>query len=145
MGDNKTFKGKITAKGMEITVLSKGTDDDYISLTDIAKYKNSEFPGYVIQNWMRNRGTVEFLGLWEKITNPNFNYLYFEAIEKEAGKNSFVLTPKKWIENVNALYISKGIPQSERIEELNHLARGQLSAMLRNKSVGALKKLEDCN
>ncbi|MCL2642967.1 MAG: KilA-N domain-containing protein [Candidatus Bathyarchaeota archaeon] len=54
----------------------------------MAKYKNSEFPGYVIQNWMRNRNTVEFLGLWERITNPNFNYLEFEAIEKEAGKNS---------------------------------------------------------
>ena len=79
MGDSKTFKGKITAKGMEITVLSKGTDDDYISLTDIAKYKNSEFPGYVIQNWMRNRGTVEFLGLWEKITSPNFKRSYAKA------------------------------------------------------------------
>ena len=103
MDENKTFRGKITAKGTEITVISKGTDDDYISLTDIAKYKNAEFPGYVIQNWMRNRGTVEFLGLWERITNPNFNYLDFEVIEKEAGKNSFVLTPKKWIESVNAI------------------------------------------
>ena len=283
MGDNKVFKDKITAQGREITVLSKGTYDDYISLTDIAKYKNSEFPGYVIQNWMRNRSTVEFLGLWERITNPNFNYLEFEAIEKDAGKNSFVLTPKKWVEsvnavgitaqqgryaavfahkdiafkfaswisaefelyvikdyqrlktdensrislewnvnrilsklnyklhtdairdnlipkeltvkqksfvyadeadvlnvalfgvtaaqwreansdkvgnmrdfasieqllvlanleNVNALYISKGVVQSERVEELNCLAREQLSAMLRNKSVDTLKKLEN--
>jgi len=283
LGDNKVFKDKITAQGREITVLSKGTYDDYISLTDIAKYKNSEFPGYVIQNWMRNRSTVEFLGLWERITNPNFNYLEFEAIEKDAGKNSFVLTPKKWVEsvnavgitaqqgryaavfahkdiafkfaswisaefelyvikdyqrlktdensrislewnvnrilsklnyklhtdairdnlipkeltvkqksfvyadeadvlnvalfgvtaaqwreanmdkvgnmrdfasieqllvlanleNVNALYISKGVVQSERVEELNCLAREQLSAMLRNKSVDTLKKLEN--
>jgi len=282
MDDNKTFKGKITAKGTEITVLSKGADDDYISLTDIAKYKNPEFPGYVIQNWMRNRSTIEFLGLWEKIENPDFNYLDFEVIEKESGKNSFVLTPKKWIEsvnavgmtarqgryaavfahkdiafkfaawisaefelyiikdyqrlksdensrislewnvkrilskvnyrvhtdaikenlipneltakqksfvyadeadvlnvalfgitaaewrktnkdkqgnmrdyatieqllvlanleNVNALYIGKGISQPERIEELNNLAREQLFAMLRNKSVGSLKRLE---
>ncbi|MDR1263883.1 MAG: KilA-N domain-containing protein [Oscillospiraceae bacterium] len=103
MNETKTFKGSITAKGMEIAVLSKGTDDDFISLTDIAKYKNAEYPSDVIQNWMRNRGTVEFLGLWEKLYNPNFNYLEFEVIDHEAGRNGFVLTPKRWIENVNAI------------------------------------------
>ena len=86
---NKTFEGKISVKGTEITVLSKGTDDDYISLTDIAKYKNAEFPSDVIQNWMRLRSTIEYLGLWERLHNPNFNYLEFEVIEREAGKNSF--------------------------------------------------------
>jgi hypothetical protein len=87
----------------EITVLAQGNDDDYISLTDIARYKNTEFPSEVIQNWMRNRGTVEFIGLWEKIHNPNFNYLEFEVIDRDAGRNAFVLTPKKWIESVNAI------------------------------------------
>jgi hypothetical protein len=276
----KQYKGKISAKGTEITVLSKGTDDDFISITDIARYKNANYPSDVIQNWMRLRGTVEYLGLWEKLHNPDFNYLEFEVIDSEAGRNSFVLTPKRWIEstgaigmtskqgryaatfahkdiafklaawisaefelylikdyqrlkldenssislewnvtrilskvnyrihtdaikenlipseltakqrafvysdeadllnvalfgqtaaqwrkdngdkpynmrdyatieqllvlanleNINAVYINKGMPQSERIEELNHIARAQLAAMLRNDSLKALKE-----
>lgn len=100
---DKIFKGKISAKGTEIAVLSKGTDDDFISLTDIASYKNADFPSDVIQNWMRTRSTVEFIGLWERLNNPNFNYLEFEVIDREAGRNAFVLTPKKWIEKVNAI------------------------------------------
>jgi hypothetical protein len=96
-------KGKIIAQGTEITVLSHGRDDDFICLTDIARYKNPQFPSDVIQNWMRNRSTVEFMGLWERINNPNFNYLEFEVIDREAGRNAFVLTPKKWIESVNAI------------------------------------------
>ena len=99
----KSFRGKITAQGTEITVLSLGADDDYISLTDIARYKNSDYPSEVIQNWMRNRSTVEFLGLWERIHNPNFNYLEFEVIDGEAGHNAFVLTPKRWINTVDAI------------------------------------------
>jgi hypothetical protein len=91
----KGFKGKMTVKGTEITVLSQGNDDDYISLTDISRYKNADFPSDVIQNWMRSRSTVEYLGLWERIHNPNFNYLEFEVIDREAGRNAFVLTPKR--------------------------------------------------
>jgi hypothetical protein len=100
---DKVFKGKISAKGTEIAVLSKGADDDFISLTDIASYKNADFPSDVIQNWMRTRSTIEFIGLWERLNNPNFNYLEFEVIDREAGRNAFVLTPKKWIEKVNAI------------------------------------------
>ncbi|GBU20788.1 hypothetical protein R80B4_00673 [Fibrobacteres bacterium R8-0-B4] len=103
---DKPFKGKIHAQGMDITVLSQGTDDDYISLTDIARYKSADYPSDVIQNWMRNRSTVEFLGLWERIHNPNFNYLEFEVIDREAGRNAFVLTPKRWIESVGAVGIT---------------------------------------
>ena len=95
-------KVKIDANGIQVEVLYGGASGDYISLTDIAKYKTSENPGYVIQNWMRNRNTVRFLGLWENFHNPSFNYLEFEAIEKEAGLNSFVLTPKKWVEQTGA-------------------------------------------
>ncbi|MCL2286829.1 MAG: KilA-N domain-containing protein [Firmicutes bacterium] len=76
------------------------------SLTDIARYKNTDYPSEVIQNWMRNRSTVEFLGLWERIHNPNFNYLEFEVIDREAGRNAFVLTPKRWIEAVGAVGIT---------------------------------------
>lgn len=99
------MKDIIHVQGKEISVISDGNNMDYISLTDIAKYKDSEFPGYLIQNWMRNRSTVEFIGLWEKLHNPDFNYLEFEAIESNSGKNSFVLTPKKWIEKTNAIGI----------------------------------------
>jgi len=283
MEENKTFKGTITAKGTEITVLSKGTDDDYISLTDIARYKNEDEPNAVVANWLRNRNTVEFLGIWEQLYNPNFKPLEFEGFRKEAGLNAFTLSPMKWVkatnaigitvkagrgggtyankdiafefaswisnefklyiikdyqrlksdensrislewnvnrilskvnyrihtdaikenlippelsarqksfvyadeadvlnmalfgmtaaewrkanpdkqgnirddatieqllvlanlENVNALYIGKGIPQSQRVEELNRLAREQLSVMLKNKSVNSLKRLEE--
>jgi len=97
---------KLTAQGTEITVVSQGADNDFLSLTDIAKFKNANYPSEVIQNWMRNRSTVEFLGLWERIHNPAFNYLEFEVIEREAGRNAFVLTPKRWIESVNAMGIT---------------------------------------
>jgi len=97
----KVFKGKINAKGTEIAVISAGMDDDFISLTDIAKYKNTDYPSEVIQNWMRNRNTIEFLGLWEQIHNPDFNYLEFEVIDREAGRNAFVLTPKRWSDMVD--------------------------------------------
>lgn len=286
LGDSKIFKGKIIAKGTEITVLTKGTgnnDDDFISLTDIAKYKNADDAFIVINNWMRARNTIEYLGLWEQLYNPRFKPIEFDRFLHEAGANAFTLSPQKWVnttnavgisvkvgrgggvfahkdiafkfaswisaefelyvvkdyqrlkfdessrvslewnvgrilskinyrvhtdaikdnlvpkmltsnqrafvyadeadvlnvalfgvtaaqwreanmdkignmrdfasieqllvlanlENVNALYISKGVSQSERVEELNCLAREQLSAMLRNKSVNTLKKLEN--
>ena len=93
----------IQANGYDIEVNYGGSEGDFISLTDIAKYTPMENPGYVIQNWMRNRNTVRFLGLWERFHNPAFNCLEFEAIESEAGLNSFVLTPKRWIENTKAI------------------------------------------
>ena len=95
---------KISVLGTEIAVVQIETSD-YISLTDMAKYKNADFPSEIIQNWLRNRSTVEFLGLWERLYNPSFNYLEFEVIDKEAGRNSFVLTPKRWSESVNAIGI----------------------------------------
>ena len=93
----------IKAEGYEIEIRFGGQGGDFVSLTDIARYKTAENPGYVIQNWMRNRNTVRFLGLWEQFHNPVFNYLEFEAIEQEAGLNSFVLTPKRWIEATQAI------------------------------------------
>ena len=100
---DKTFKGKITAKGTEIAVLSHGTDDDYISLTDIAKYKNPEFPADVIKNWLRTRFTIDYLGAWEQLYNPNFKLVEFDQFKSEAGTNSFVLSPQRWIESTNAV------------------------------------------
>jgi len=75
----------------------------YISLTDIAKKKNSEEPRFVIINWLRNRNTVEFLGIWEKIHNPHFNRVGFDTVRSNAGLNSFTISPSKWIEETNAV------------------------------------------
>ena len=100
---DKTFKGKITAKGTEIVVLSKANDDDYISLTDIERYKNAEEPNAVVANWLRNRNTVEFLGIWEQLYNPNFKPLEFEGFRKEAGLNAFTLSPMKWVNATDAI------------------------------------------
>lgn len=103
---NKTAS-KIIAMDVQISVLKKD-QNDYISLTDIARYKDLERSDYIIQNWMRSRSVIEFLGLWEKINNPNFNSIDFDGIKNEAGSNSFSLTPKRWIEATKAIgFITK--------------------------------------
>lgn len=80
-------------------------ESDYVSLTDIAKKVNADEPRFVIQNWMRNKDTIDYLGLWEKIYNPNFNRVGFEAVENESGRNKFTMSPTKWIALVNAIGI----------------------------------------
>ena len=95
---------KINANGKEITLLANNTD--YISLTDIAKYLDPENPRFIIQNWMRNRNTIEFLGAWESINNPNFNRLEFDTVRNASGTNAFVLTPQRWIAETNAIGIT---------------------------------------
>jgi hypothetical protein len=97
-----TRKAAIVVKGTAISVLVKA-EQDYISLTDIAKYKEPDRSDQVIQNWMRNRNTVEFLGIWEGLNNPKFKPLEFEGFRKRAGLNSFVLTPAQWIEATGAI------------------------------------------
>ena len=92
---------KITVKDTSVTIISIN-ENDYISLTDIAKYKSDD-PTAVIGNWMRNRNTIEFLGIWESLYNPDFKHLEFEVFRKEAGLNAFTLSPKKWIETTNAI------------------------------------------
>jgi hypothetical protein len=101
----KPVKETIHAKGIDIGIYTSDFENEFISLTDIAKYRNSDDPRFVIQNWMRNRNTIEFLGLWEELHNPNFNRVQFEAVRSEAGYNRFVMTPTKWIESVNAIGI----------------------------------------
>mgnify|MGYP001338035992 CR=1 FL=1 len=76
---------------------------DFISLTDIARFKNADHPDDVVKNWLRNRNTIEFLGVWERLNNPAFNPVEFDGIRKQAGLNSFVLTAKKWIEPTGAI------------------------------------------
>ena len=92
---SKINKEQISAKGFSIQVYTEDFKNDYISLTDIAKYKNTDDPRFVIQNWMRNRNTLEFIGLWEVLNNPDFNPLEFEGYLKEAGSNAFTLSPQK--------------------------------------------------
>ena len=99
---SKNKKTTIEVKGAAITVLSQ-KDEDYISLTDIAKYRNKKEPFAIINNWMRGRSTIEFLGLWEKLSNPDFKPLEFERFRSEAGNNYFVLSPQRWIESTHAI------------------------------------------
>ena len=97
---NKT----INVKGTEITLINKD-EKDFISLTDIAKYKDAEHTDDIVKNWLRNRNTIELLGFWEQMHNPNFKPVEFDGFRKQAGLNSFVMTPKKWIESTNAVGI----------------------------------------
>ena len=102
---SKIKKEQISAKGFSIQVYTEDFKNDYISLTDIAKYKNTDDPRFVIQNWMRNRNTLEFIGLWEALNNPNFNRVQFDTFRNEAGLNRFTMTPSKWIESTGAIGI----------------------------------------
>ena len=91
---------KINVQQTDVTVL-KINEEDYISLTDIAKFKNPE-PTEVIANWMRNRNTIEYLGIWETLYNPVFKPLEFEGFRNEAGLNAFTMSPQKWVDATNA-------------------------------------------
>jgi len=91
----------ILVKGISITTFKQGKDD-FISLTDIARNKNPAEPKDVVKNWMRSRTTIEFLGLWEQLNNPEFKGVEFDSFLFEAGSNSFTLSPSKWIEVTNA-------------------------------------------
>lgn len=100
----KKLESVIHADGVDISVVTTvGSEDDYISLTDIAKHRNPEFPADVVKNWMRLRSTLEFLGLWEELNNPNFNMVDFDQFKNDAGSNAFVMSPQKWIKSTNAI------------------------------------------
>jgi hypothetical protein len=101
MAKNKT----INVKGTEIIILSENNKDEFISLTGIARYRDAERSDYILQNWLRTKSTIEFVGLWEQFNNPNFNSIEFDGIKNMAGSNSFSLTPKRWIETTNAIGI----------------------------------------
>ena len=101
----KPVKEVIHAKGIDIGIYTTDFENEFISLTDIAKYRNDDDPRFVIQNWMRNRNTIEFLALWEELHNPNFNRVQFDTVKTEAGLNRFIMTPTKWIQQMNAIGI----------------------------------------
>ena len=100
----KNKKTTIEVKGAAITVFAQN-EDDYICITDIARYKNAERTDDLVRNWLRNRNTIEFLGIWEQLNNPDFKPVEFDGIRIQAGLNSFTLTPKQWIEKTGAIGI----------------------------------------
>ncbi len=102
---SKLKKETFQAKGLSIEVYTEDYKNDYISLTDIARYKNKEEPKDVVKNWLRNKEVIIFLGLWEKLNNPNFKGVEFDTFKNEAGSNAFTLSPQRWIEKTNAIGI----------------------------------------
>ena len=134
---------KINVLNNEVRLYSV-KEEDYISLTDIARYKDSKRTDYIIQNWLRNRNTIEFLGIWEHLNNPDFNPIEFDGIKKQAGLNSFILTAKRWIGLTSAIgiiskagryggtyahFIQQGLSQSERLQVLNDTAIQQMKLL----------------
>jgi hypothetical protein len=99
---SKPRKATVNVNGTAVTVLAH-REQDYISLTDIARHKDAERTDYLISNWLRNRNTIEFLGIWEALNNPAFNSIEFDGIKKNAGLNSFILTVKQWVEKTGAI------------------------------------------
>ena len=93
-------------KGIDVGIYTEDYRNEYISLTDIARFRNSDDPRFAIQNWMRNRNTIEFLGLWESLHNPSFNRVQFDTFRTEAGLNRFIMTPSKWVDNTGAIGIT---------------------------------------
>ncbi len=100
----KFIKDKLHVKGIDINIYTTDFENDYLSLTDIAKYKSDD-ANATISNWMRNRETIEFLGIWERLHNVNFKPLEFEGFRSEAGLHAFTMSPTKWINGVNAIGI----------------------------------------
>ncbi len=100
----KSVKTQISVLERPVSIFQQGPQA-YICLTDIAKHKNPEHSDDVIRNWLRTRTTVEFLGIWERLNNPDFNPVEFDGIRMQTGLNSFVLTPKQWIEKTGAIGI----------------------------------------
>ena len=125
---------KIEVKGTSVTVVSSGADD-YISLTDIARYKDSDRTDYIIQNWLRNRNTIEFLGIWEQLNNPDFNPIEFDGIRRQAGLNSFVLTTKRWTAATH-----QTLAQAERLTLHNRTAIQQMKLLLADAGVQRLQR-----
>jgi hypothetical protein len=96
---------KINVKNLSISVKTSKENDDFICLTDMAKFKNADDPRFVVQKWMSSRSIVEFLGVWEEIYNPNFNRAEFDTFKNNAGSNSFSMSPEKWVKTLGAIGI----------------------------------------
>jgi len=131
----------IHVKGATVTITSRH-EQDYIALTDMVR--NFDGGSALIEQWLKNKDTVLFLGVWEQINNPDFNSLEFEGIRNEAGRNSFFLSAKKWIEatgaileSINAVLIHQGLSASERLTQLNTIAITQMRSLVTGASIKA--------
>lgn len=101
---NNLIKEEINVKNNKITIIKVG-NYEYISLTDLARYADEDDPRYPIQNWMRNKDVISYLGLWEFVNNPNFKRVEFDTFKNESGSNKFKISPQKWINETNAIGI----------------------------------------
>ena len=141
----KSTNATVTVRGTTITVIRR-EDEDYISLTDIAKSKNPEHPDDLIRNWLRNRNTLELLGVWEQLHNSDFNPVEFDGIKKQTAREWRDANPNKDgnmrdhatleqllvlanLENMNAEFIHMELPQSDRIKRLNTIAIRQMQTL----------------
>lgn len=120
-------KSEILVRDVTIRTM-KVNGIDYICITDIARQKNADEPKDVVKNWMRQKNTLEYLGLWEKLHNPSFKGVEFDPLLSEAGSNSFTMSLSN-MENINAVLINDGIPQGERLVKLNQIAIQQMRVL----------------
>ncbi len=150
---------KIQVQNTEVTIITYD-DKDYISLTDMVR--NIDNGSALIEKWLRNKNTIEFLGIWEEMYNPHFNSPEFEGIKNEAGLNRFILSVKQWVEKTNskgliakagryggtyahkdiafdAVFIDQGLPQGERLIKLNQIAIQQMKVLEKNDNSFLLK------
>ena len=156
---------KINIDDSEISVIFGLHDEDYICLTDMVNAgDNSDRTNIVIQNWMRRKDTISYLGVWENLHNPDFKSIEFDAIKNASGTNRFILTAKEWrdahpedkgnirdyatinqliclsnMENLNAVFINEGLPQGERLQKLNQIAIQQMTVLENVESKHILK------
>ena len=156
---------KINIDDSEISVIFGLHDEDYICLTDMVKAgDNSDRTNIVIQNWMRRKDTISYLGVWENLHNPDFKSIEFDAIKNASGTNRFILTAKEWrdahpedkgnirdyatinqliclsnMENLNAVFIHESMPQGERLQKLNQIAIQQMTVLENVESKHILK------
>ena len=131
------MKNKIIVQDTNIKI-NQYNKDDYLSLTDIARHKDSKRSDYILQNWMRSKDTIEFLGLWENINNNNFNSIEFDGIKNKAGVNSFILTPKQWINTSNA-----NITYANEADILNTALFGMTAKRWRDENIDKSGNLRD--
>ena len=131
---SKIKKDQISAKGFSIQVYTEDFKNDYISLTDIARYKNKEEPNVVVDNWMRNYNTIEYLGIWEQLNNPEFNPLEFEGYLKEAGSNAFTLSPQSKSNEIINKYDEEFAKNSANAHELLEKANQEMADFLKEKT-----------
>ncbi len=126
---------KIIVKGIEITILKDG-ESDFISLTDMLKAKDGDF---FISDWLRNRNTVEFLGIWESVYNPSFNYGEFATIKSQAGLNSYKISVKEWVEKTNATGLRASAGRYGGTYAHKDIAFTQMQSLLGHKNLKSLK------